>query len=147
MPIPAGLPERLVAIREKNGYTRKRLAEELGRPYRTLTNYEMGEREPGHTYIIEIAKKFGVTTDYILGLTDSEKNDTKKSPDTAEAAPGDETISFDESNKLLVALGYITEGEDLSDADLAFLTHIIALLDAWFDQRHQGAVDQAGMPA
>ena len=52
-----GIPERLVEIREANGYTRKKLAEELGRPYATVTKYETGEREPGHTYIIEIAKK------------------------------------------------------------------------------------------
>lgn len=80
-----GIPERLIEIRKKNGYTRKQLAEELGYPYRTITNYEMGEREPGHTYIIEVAKKFDVTTDYLLGISDSQK----KSPCTAEAAQGD----------------------------------------------------------
>ena len=63
-----GIPERLVQIREQNGYTRKRLAEELGKPYATITKYETGQREPGHSYIIEIAKKFGVSTDYILGI-------------------------------------------------------------------------------
>ena len=77
-----GIPERLVEIREAHGYTRKRLAEELGRPYATVTKYETGEREPGHTYIIEIAKKFGVTTDYILGI--------EKSPAPVEADTGDE---------------------------------------------------------
>lgn len=66
-----GIPERLVEIREKYGYTRKRLAEELKRPYATVTKYETGEREPGHTFIVEVAKKFGVTTDYILGASDS----------------------------------------------------------------------------
>lgn len=71
-----GIPEKLVQIRESRGYTRKRLAEELGRPYTTITKYESGEREPGHSYIIEIAKKFGVTTDYILGIED---NPAKKS--------------------------------------------------------------------
>lgn len=71
MIIPEILPKRLVEVREKNGYTRKRLAEELKRPYRTITNYESGEREPGHEYIIEIAKKFGVTTDYLLGMSDN----------------------------------------------------------------------------
>ena len=60
--------ERLVAIREQHGYTRKKLAEELGKPYATITKYETGEREPGHSYLIEIAHKFGVTTDYILGV-------------------------------------------------------------------------------
>ena len=47
---------RLVEIREKNGYTRKRLAEELGRPYATITKYETGERDPGHTYIVDVAE-------------------------------------------------------------------------------------------
>lgn len=64
------LSDRLVEIREKNGYTRKRLADELGKPYATITKYETGEREPGHSYIIEIAEKFRVTTDYILGVSD-----------------------------------------------------------------------------
>ena len=77
-----GVPERLVEIREKHGYTRKRLADELGRPYRTVTNYETGEREPGHSYIVEIAKKFGVTTDYILGASNS-----PIAPDTKKEAP------------------------------------------------------------
>ena len=79
-----GIPERLVEIREAHGYTRKKLAEELGRPYATITKYETGEREPGHTYIIQIAKKFGVTTDYILGI--------EKSPAPADADTGDQRL-------------------------------------------------------
>ncbi len=80
-----GIPERLVKIREVNGYTRKKLAEELGRPYATITKYETGEREPGHAYIIEIAKKFGVTTDYILGI--------EKSPTSTGANTGDKRLN------------------------------------------------------
>ena len=79
-----GIPERLVEIREAHGYTRKKLAEELGRPYATITKYETGEREPGHTYIIQIAKKFGVTTDYILGI--------EKSPAPVETDTGDQRL-------------------------------------------------------
>ena len=62
------LSKRLTKIREERGYKRTELAEMLGIPYRTITNYETGEREPGHPYIIKIAKLFNVTTDYILGL-------------------------------------------------------------------------------
>ena len=58
-----GLPERLVKIRKEKGYTRKELSDLLGIPYRTLTNYENGEREPGHSFIVRIAKEFNVTTD------------------------------------------------------------------------------------
>ena len=120
-----GLPERLVEIREKNGYTRKRLCEELGRPYATVTKYETGEREPGHGYIIDIAKKFGVTTDYILGI------DTKKSPepvviDSEEVQECEKWLT-----DLLVSKGYIKPGEDISDRDADFLIHWIGLLDAW----------------
>ena len=67
------ISDRLVEIREKNGYTRKRLAEELGRPYATITKYETGERDPGHTYIVDVAEKFGVTTDYILGVPEKKR--------------------------------------------------------------------------
>ena len=66
-----GLPERLVKIRKEKGYTRKELSDLLGIPYRTLTNYENGEREPGHSFIVRIAKEFNVTTDYLLGLSDN----------------------------------------------------------------------------
>ncbi|MDY3281449.1 helix-turn-helix domain-containing protein [Dysosmobacter sp.] len=62
------LPEKLKEVRRQHGCTRRQLAEELGRNYATITKYENGEREPGHTYLVEIARKFGVTTDYLLGL-------------------------------------------------------------------------------
>ena len=61
---------------------------------------------------------------------------TKKSPSTDESAPGENKISMEESNRLLVALGLIEEGQDLSDDDLAFLEHIVGLLDTWFRKGH-----------
>ncbi len=67
--------ERLVSVREANGYTRKRLAEELGKPYATITKYENGQREPGHDYLILISKKFGVTIDYLLGIEKAPSED------------------------------------------------------------------------
>lgn len=45
------LSERLKRIRKDNGYTRERLAQELGLSYGTVAKYETGEREPGHGYI------------------------------------------------------------------------------------------------
>lgn len=125
-----GIPERLVEVRERNGYTRKRLAEELGKPYATITKYENGEREAGSGYLISIAEKFNVTTDYLLGIEDDQSAETKKSPAPAESET--EEVSLEETDRLLVALGLIKEGEQLSDDDLAFVGHIVGLLDAWF---------------
>lgn len=128
-----GIPERLVEVRERNGYTRKRLAEELGKPYATITKYENGEREAGSGYLISIAEKFNVTTDYLLGIEDDQSAETKKSPAPAEAET--EEVSLEETDRLLVALGMIKEGEQLSDDDLTFVGHIVGLLDTWFRKR------------
>lgn len=71
-----------------------------------------------------------------LAISEIEAEENKKnSPSTAEAAPGEDRISMEESNRLLEALGLVEEGQDLSDDDLAFLEHIIGLLDAWFRKR------------
>lgn len=129
-----GIPERLVEIREKNGYTRKKLADELGRPYRTITKYETGEREPGHSYIVEIAKKFGVSTDYILGASDLMVTDTQKSPSTAEAVPGDEDILsiFNYLNEGLVSLGFIDADSDITEQQADVLISICRILRTAF---------------
>lgn len=117
--------ENLVEIREANGYTRKRLAEELGRPYATITKYETGEREPGHEYLIEVAKKFGVTTDYILGL------EQKNPPEVEDKTPeGIAKWMLD----LLVKNGYLVEGQDIDERTASFLIHWFGTLNAWFSK-------------
>lgn len=122
-----GIPERLVEVRERNGYTRKRLAEELGKPYATITKYENGEREAGSGYLISIAEKFNVTTDYLLGIEDDQSAETEKSPAPAEAETRE--ITREMSIELLKALGLLDQSGNLSDDDLAFLAHIVGLLE------------------
>lgn len=125
-----GFGANLVAIRKSKGMTRKELAEALEIPYTTLRNYETDQREPGHKFLIQLSKLFGVSIDELVGNVSPE---TKKAPGTPESAPREQTfISLDKSNSLLIALGLIREGQQLSDEDLAFLTHIIGLLEAWF---------------
>lgn len=47
----------------------------------------------------------------------------------------EERMSLEDSTAMLVELGYIRPGEQLSDADLAFFEHIVGLMDAWFDSK------------
>ena len=63
------LRERLVEAREAKGHNRKEFAELLGIPYRTITNYENGSREPGSDYLVRVADICGCTVDWLLGLT------------------------------------------------------------------------------
>ena len=62
--------KRLVEARECSGYNRKQFAEFLQMPYRTITNYENGSREPGSEYLAKVADVCGCTTDWLLGLSD-----------------------------------------------------------------------------
>jgi len=65
------LGNRLKILRENKGWNKKEAANRLGIVYTTYTGYESDEREPGHSFLITAAKLYGVTTDYLLGLTDS----------------------------------------------------------------------------
>lgn len=93
---------------------------------KTVYGWESGHRQPDADTFIVLCR--------ILGIESFDE--TEKSPSAEESAPGD-PITLEESNRLLVALGYIQEGDDLSDQDLAFLSHIVGLLDAWFRSKGQ----------
>lgn len=63
--------DRLVQIRKEHGFsTRAEFAESLNIPVTTLRNYETGVREPGHKFIREISRRFNISADYLLGLSD-----------------------------------------------------------------------------
>jgi transcriptional regulator with XRE-family HTH domain len=91
---------------------------------KTLYNWETGFRTPSADEFLQLCVVYGVESF-------SEFEETKKAP-APEGAREKEYILLDETNDLLVELGYIRKGQQLSDADLAFLTHISGLLDAWF---------------
>lgn len=76
--------ERLVKAREFIGYNRKQFAEELGIPYRTVTNYENGAREPGSDYLTKVADFCGCTTDWLLGLTDNAREKVPANSDSCD---------------------------------------------------------------
>lgn len=70
------ITERLIKAREDIGCNRKVFAEKLNMPYRTITNYENGSREPGSDYLLKVANICKCTTDWLLGLSDQPRNDT-----------------------------------------------------------------------
>ena len=125
------IADRLTRIRKEHGYTRQKLSEELGVPYATIRNYELCTREPGHSYIVAIAKKFNLTTDYVLGITDEKTSPTPEQSDAGEVEKVDKFLT-----DLLVGWGYIQSGEDITDADAEFLISWAKVLGAWF--KHHG---------
>ena len=123
---------RIADARKAIGMTQRTLAEKLGIAASTLNGYEKGNHKPDSDILIAVSSITGCTIDYLLNRVDGfhDYYGKEKSPAPAEAEA--EEVSLEETDRLLVALGLIKEGEQLSDDDLAFVGHIVGLLDAWF---------------
>ena len=64
------LGKKLKELREERGLTQKQLATALGLNSVTYLHYEKDQREPPLSLLVEFAKFFDVSTDYLLGLKD-----------------------------------------------------------------------------
>lgn len=126
---------RIKEARERAGFTQTELAAKLGIAPNTFNGYENGLHDPKSKMLRQIASECNTSIDYILCLTDNPEvpNETKKAP--APEGAGDGRISLETSNRALVAMGLIREGEQLSDDDFAFVSHIMGLLNAWFAEK------------
>lgn len=65
--------KRLKELRLNQQLTQQLLSKEIDINDRTIRRYESGEMQPTATTIIKIANYFGVSADYLLGLSDDPK--------------------------------------------------------------------------
>lgn len=63
--------EVLSQLRKERGISQKRAATDLGISQALLSHYEKGIRECGLDFVIKCSAYYGVTTDYMLGVSDS----------------------------------------------------------------------------
>lgn len=59
-------PEKLKALRLKNGLTQDELGEKLYLSRTSISNYEIGKNKPNIETIIAISDLFNITTDELL---------------------------------------------------------------------------------
>ena len=64
-------PEMLSKMRRERGVSQKKAATDLGISQALLSHYEKGIRECGLDFVIKCSQYYGVTTDYLLGISDS----------------------------------------------------------------------------
>lgn len=62
---------RIRDLREDNDLTQKQIAKQLMCDQSLYSKYERGEREIPLKLVIELAKFYNVSLDYIVGLTDN----------------------------------------------------------------------------
>ena len=66
------IQERLRDLRDDSGLNLEQLSEATGLSKSALGNYESNEfKDISHYAIIKLAKFYGVTTDYLLGLSET----------------------------------------------------------------------------
>lgn len=59
---------RFADARRAAGLTQKQAAQELRVRQSTIANWETGSRKPAYTFITAMARLYGCTTDYLLGV-------------------------------------------------------------------------------
>lgn len=67
------ISDKIKELRDDAGYSQSQLAKKLDVTRSSVNAWEMGISTPTTQYIVEIAKLFHVTTDYILGIENDKK--------------------------------------------------------------------------
>lgn len=80
----------LSRLRKERGISQKKAATDLGISQALLSHYEKGIRECGLDFVIKCSEYYGVTTDYLLGVSDSR---TGIAPDSLSQLDEDEEHS------------------------------------------------------
>lgn len=77
---------RLSAIRNEFGLSQSEVAKHLGITRQAYGHYETGVREPDNATIVKLAKLYGVSADYLLGLSDEKKPSAEASTEDVKVA-------------------------------------------------------------
>lgn len=121
--------DNLSELKKRSGKTLNQISEESGVPLGTLNKLFAGQtKDPKLETIWAVVKALGFTLDDL--------DETKKAPtpsnDDAEAK-----VDPGKLYEALTQLGFLKDGEDLSDSDLRFLLSVGEILRAWFAERKQ----------
>ncbi|MBQ6381555.1 MAG: helix-turn-helix domain-containing protein [Clostridia bacterium] len=68
---------RIKQLRKARGLRQADVARETCIDQKTLSNYEIGRTNPDAYAVVQLADFFGVTADYLLGLTEYNLKDTQ----------------------------------------------------------------------
>ena len=67
--------EKLRTLRLNRNLTQNQIADRIGLAISAISSYESGMRYPSYETLIKLARIFHVSTDYLLGMTDTRSID------------------------------------------------------------------------
>lgn len=71
------LGQKLRELRQELGMTQLQVANRIGVTSSIVSAYENDVRQPSYTALIKLATLFHVSTDYLLGVTETRENQSK----------------------------------------------------------------------
>ena len=67
--------EKLKSLRIEKKLTQKQVADRIGLAISAVSSYESGTRYPSYDVLVKLAYIFHVSTDYLIGMTDTRNID------------------------------------------------------------------------
>ena len=67
--------EKLKSLRIEKKLTQKQVADRIGLAISAVSSYESGTRYPSYDVLVKLVRIFHVSTDYLLGMTDTRNVD------------------------------------------------------------------------
>ncbi|ELK47218.1 helix-turn-helix transcriptional regulator [Halobacillus sp. BAB-2008] len=74
--------DRLKQLRNRHKLSREQLAQTIGVSYSTISKYESGTREPDFKTLDKMSDYFDVTTDYLLGRSNTPSSQPESTNDS-----------------------------------------------------------------
>ena len=130
--------KRLVLLRKAKGLSQRQVAGHLEISQPLLSHYEKGVREPNFAFLAQVANYYDVSTDYLLGLSDT----------AARPARADDRDSTMHAN-MLETVAYITQFVDsIKDEKLRwyFFAYLNAVLQKVVKTVYQSGLTRAAVP-
>ncbi len=95
----------LSQLRKERGSSQKKTASELGISQALLSHYEKGIRECGLDFVIKCSEYYGVTTDYLLGVSNSRYGiDEEYLRGAGESGESNSLTTISQATKLLLEI-------------------------------------------
>lgn len=107
--------ERMRALRKESGLSQAKTAEKVGVSVVAYQNYEYGKRDVPSDVLASLSMLFGVSSDYILGLSDRRNNPRVMLPGFISSRE-EATVSI--PLRVRVHAGPATEPEDVSETGI-----------------------------
>lgn len=96
--------EILSKMRKERGISQKKAAADLGISQALLSHYEKGIRECGLDFVIKCSKYYGVTTDYLLGVSENRNGMSNDVLANIQSADGRSAKALAQSTKYLLEM-------------------------------------------